>query len=617
MKKVLSLLLAIVLMVTTGTAAFAANGTNKVYTGKIEMNRGYVDYTYTDDYFKGSSYDYNNDLAVASAYLQYLPDYEDQAYADRMNNVTDFFKGIGFKNIQSNEDWVTKPNRETFGVACASKAIKVNGQKYTLIAMAFRGCSYENEWASDMNVGASGDHQGFKNASTIAYNFLKDYIKKNHITGKVKIWGAGHSRGGITANMVAGAIDRDIYNGKGLGNGVICSLDDVYFYPYEVPQGVEQSKLNVSYKGIYNNIFNIINRGDIVTYVVPKQMGFGRYGIDCYLPMAGDEGAAAYATQAKNYAMEKMDFSLTDALIPTIFGGKFWVVTVTPNGTVNNIITRAQGNSYNQYQFIEDFMPKLTKYVGGRAGFVKDVQPTLYELLGSLFYIFGGDSFSDFLTLFAAEVTENANAIFFDAYNGNNGFLGYRLEVAAMNAMKKLGAAEYDADQVNAMIPGIVEFIVGLAQAYPDETATLITNLLNIVSNHFLDFVYGYMKVLPADYMENQLAMRKIIPYTDVKTSDKNFKAICWCYDHGLMMGNKTQFMPNQVLTQAQLATIMHRLTGKAVSGVDATSVRAATQADVANAIEANGGVNNVITPSNKTITRGEMAAVLMDYCTR
>lgn len=53
------------------------------------------------------------------------------------------------------------------------------------------------------------------------------------------------------------------------------------------------------------------------------------------------------------------------------------------------------------------------------------------------------------------------------------------------------------------------------------------------------------------------------IPFIDVTSKNKNYDAICWCYDNGIMSGvEKTAFAPSGTVTRAQAVTVLYRMAG-------------------------------------------------------
>lgn len=196
--------------------------------------------------------------------------------------------GVPEANIQTNDWFTQKPTTDSIGVVVGNMPITVKGENYTLIALAVRGGGYESEWASNFTIGLSGQHNGFNTAKNNVLDYLKTYVEEQNITGAVKFWISGYSRAAATANLVGGAID----NGAVISTDISYAYDDIYTYCFETPAGALTADVKGQAK--YNNIFNIINSSDPVPYVAPAAMGFGRYGIDRYLP--SQESSSNYAS---------------------------------------------------------------------------------------------------------------------------------------------------------------------------------------------------------------------------------------------------------------------------------------------------------------------------------
>lgn len=262
----------------TGKYSYASAGG---ITGKI------VPYEYNDFYFDDSSYDYNHDLAKMSLALA-LTTYDYTELRRVMN-------GIGFieSTFEANDYYIRsntgtdKTEPDNVGVGIARKKIG----DYTVLAVAIRGFGYGKEWSGNFNVGSDSEyHEGFMKARDIVIDFITQYLDKNSIEGKVKIWLTGYSRAGATANLVAGALDggerfkRTYFPNQGQAYTINDNLSfenkDVYTYCFEPPAGLK--KIPTGWR--YDNIFNIVNPNDLVTKVAPAQWGFRRYGVDLYLP---------------------------------------------------------------------------------------------------------------------------------------------------------------------------------------------------------------------------------------------------------------------------------------------------------------------------------------------
>ncbi len=99
-----------------------------------------------------------------------------ERYKEGPANLEDFFDQIGFEDFEANADFTNRPGRNTFGVGIANKEIRVNGEKYTVIAVGLRGCGYYAEWAGDLNVGLEGEHTGFAICREKALAFIQTYL---------------------------------------------------------------------------------------------------------------------------------------------------------------------------------------------------------------------------------------------------------------------------------------------------------------------------------------------------------------------------------------------------------------------------------------------------------
>lgn len=130
-------------------------------------------------------------------------------------------------------------------------------------------------------------HEGWYNAANKALSFLDEYIASKNITGRVKVWIAGFSRGGATTNLAAGLLDNkfDENNEMAFSNGATLTHDDLYAYTFEAPQGANYNSVNVRKPGdpIYNNIFNVVNPNDLVPKVAMSEYGFTRFGTDKFI----------------------------------------------------------------------------------------------------------------------------------------------------------------------------------------------------------------------------------------------------------------------------------------------------------------------------------------------
>ena len=249
---------------------------------------------YSDDYFRHSSDVYDSHLATLSCIMTNFSvplnnpkSIDDQSwYLSQPERLYGFFSSIGFKDFETNEDYEKRSEFDTIGVAAANRQV----DDYTVIGVGIRSGGYFREWANNVYLGdgTKSDymHEGWYNAANKTIKFIDEYISANRITGKVKIWIAGFSRGGATTNLAAGLLDNKIdKNEKIFSNNVTLTHDDLYAYTFEAPQGANYNSKTIKQPGdqIYNNIYNVVNPNDLVPKVAMSEYGFTRFGTDKYI----------------------------------------------------------------------------------------------------------------------------------------------------------------------------------------------------------------------------------------------------------------------------------------------------------------------------------------------
>lgn len=198
----------------------------------------------------------------------------------------------------------SKSPKSTIALSAGHRTITVGEKGYNLVILGIRGGNYGIEWASNVTLEASGNHDGFQEAANRAVAFLKHYIQSHGITGPTKILINGFSRGGATANLTGGTIVKRAIDSNATRNGergydlsrvfgdgtLEIWQSDLYVYCYEAPAGAMPANdaQRRDFKEKYANIHNVINPCDIVTKVAPAKWGFMRYGTDKVLPAPSD-----------------------------------------------------------------------------------------------------------------------------------------------------------------------------------------------------------------------------------------------------------------------------------------------------------------------------------------
>ena len=252
---------------------------------KTDVQFSGLDISYDDEYFRNSSYNYNHGLSRMSLALALTAFNSAEAgkrnynHDDAGNNVGDLLLRTEFKNIDV-FSYAGKPSENSIAAAFGSKP---SWDGSTLIAVAVRGGGYEKEWIGNFNLsGQRTYHDGFQTAADQVFNKLATYINQQKISGKIKIWIVGYSRGAATANLVAANLD-DGNLPRHVRENITLSNNDIYAYTFETPQNTK----NVSARdNKYLNIFNIINPIDVVTKVAMSGFGYSRYGSILVLPAA-------------------------------------------------------------------------------------------------------------------------------------------------------------------------------------------------------------------------------------------------------------------------------------------------------------------------------------------
>ncbi|MBP5291907.1 MAG: hypothetical protein J6Y90_04755 [Lachnospiraceae bacterium] len=256
---------------------------------------------------------------------------------------------------------------------------------------------------------------------------MGQYLSEQGITGPVKLWITGYSRGGAVANLVGGELDNwsdmiAILGEKGfideqseeaeainyyvagfdlLKNADISfTKEDIYVYCFEPPAGrlisedrtasADDTKVVQKNEEYYGNIFNIVNPNDLVIYSVPAAYGFGRYGIDLCLPVQGvtdgydemeEKVSEIYDDLDSGGEYLDEDFRMKKLDVRWKLARKGRWINVTPALVVNDM-----DNQMSQGAFLLDYMTFFAKdIVGSRQRYASVYEDELRELTGTIF----------------------------------------------------------------------------------------------------------------------------------------------------------------------------------------------------------------------------------------
>ena len=221
----------------------------------IKSHPGYnLSFKYSDSYFLEDAKTYNKDLSELSLGSSMAASYVDRGVA--------FFNACGFSDITANM-FDGDPTVDSIGYFVAHKQIDT----YELFVVSFRGFEYGSEWANNFLVGKEGDHEGFSLRAAEVVENLKTYIASHSNDRDIKIWTNGYSRAGGMANVLSSVILRDESFGVDQSN--------LYAYTFEAPRGLSEEHAIA-----YENVHNIVNSADIITYFAPAEYGLYRCGVD-------------------------------------------------------------------------------------------------------------------------------------------------------------------------------------------------------------------------------------------------------------------------------------------------------------------------------------------------
>ena len=216
------------------------------------------DYPYSDNFFTLPSDEYNHTFAKSSLGLALAAFRDKNNESAQDDNLISYFEDAGFEDI-STDTYKTEPTTDSIAYGIARKT--VNG--CTVIAVSVCGGNYTKEWAGNFTIGDATRSQGFNEAAQKVEAGLNEYIEKQNITGKIKVWITGYSRGAAVSNITAA----DLTDSK--------KFEDVYAYCIATPRTTKEP-------GNYTNIFNIIGKDDVITKIPFADWGFKRYGVDLY-----------------------------------------------------------------------------------------------------------------------------------------------------------------------------------------------------------------------------------------------------------------------------------------------------------------------------------------------
>ncbi|MDD6806898.1 MAG: hypothetical protein PUD72_00390 [Oscillospiraceae bacterium] len=431
-----------------------------------------IPFKYSDKYFYNTSANFSLQLARISMITAYAA-FNSPNIENGCENLESLLKVLGFSNFMSNEDYHKKTGTDTIGVGIASKEINYSSGKYTLIYVGLRGGNYHNEWAGNFHVGEKGNHEGFNISSTEAFIQLQKYINIFNISGRVKIWSSGFSRGAATCNLLGGKIADLIEENNFMPHEIEVSHDDLFFYCFETPQGAQDfgtdSKTNIlSHK--YVGIHNIINLDDLVPRMGPSAMGFKRYGNDYILPKASDENYDDFLQKTYKYYSSIDDGQILKLIQK--YNNKFKYVRMSP----------FEKNEMEAPEFLDRAMMNMSYIAEYRTGMFKIEE----EIMNFLVLINSYDKTTNSVILkhLLSEIVKDADKIAILIFPSEH----EKLEKTILNTIdktfKNLGILSYDHEKALKFANTFGNFYWNFANKYPEDAINLAFNLFSFIAPH-------------------------------------------------------------------------------------------------------------------------------------
>ena len=485
---------------------------------------------YSDDYFRHRATTYNPHLATLSilaAKYSMNPGGPDSAsdldwYHNQSNRVHEFYNKIGFDDFSINEDYRSRPTIDTIGIAAAKRPV----DDYTIISCVVRSGGYFLEWQNNVVLGTGENsdymHEGWYTCANKVIKFVRDYIKEYNITGKIKLWLSGFSRGGAIMNLTGGLLDNQI-DTKGANNvfeGVTLKNLDLLVYTFEAPQGANYDSKTVKQPrdAIYNNIFNIVNPNDVVTKVAMGYFGFTRFGIDKFITtnfydpdnFENNRNTAKklMAVKDPNYVLDADDFTFYNLTMKDVIGNLFDVSYLCDafnaylNGKgsfPNRFFADTYKVNYDSNIVFTTVLDWACWKIGSRSNYANKIQPLAVELMGLIFDDIDNnynEKFSNFVSKLIfqgiAYLLFGDTSRIFDFWNEISG--GSKENVAV-----------------------ILNVLVELIKEYPGEVISIVANMNQIYHNHDTQLNVIHAQAQDSYYIDNYNASSSdnitIVPY--------------------------------------------------------------------------------------------------------
>ena len=467
----------------------------------------------SNDYFRQSSTIYNPHLASLSMVFANStgpagsPSSKEDTnwFLNQSSRLKEFLEKIHFTDFDCNEDYKTITTFDTIGIGAAKKEI----DDFTVIAIAPRSSGYYNEWANNMWLGDGTNsdymHEGWYNAANKGISFLNSYVSNHVNTTKIKVWVTGFSRGGATANLIAGLLDNKIKkNEKIFTKNVTLAHDDLYAYTFEAPQGanVNSKTVEAPKSNLYNNIWNIINPNDLVPKVAMSQYGFTRFGTDKYITNNFYD-PSNYESNRKTYNMLLKSIT-TEELNPDVFFMYGLPIDFLVKGLADKIMNndftvlqpdRTKSN-YDANIAEMLLLEELTSHLGNRKDYTNKYQTGLKDLLLLIMdYNYKFNSSNIGSNIFGAIESFIVGGIFY-GITGRSKYIEWAFKVFD-NTMSN--------DTIKAGVKLAIPLLAPLVSTYwnkPNELISIAKYMKDVFANHNTEVTLAHVRAQDSYYID-------------------------------------------------------------------------------------------------------------------
>ena len=471
-------------------------------------------YYYDDEYFKESSYKHKPSLATMSMCLAWaaMASNAETSYEKKSKNVENLLTEIGFSHFDKNDFYTVKPTLDSIGVVAAYKMLQNDdGSTIPLIAVAVRGGGYEREWGSNFTIGREGEHQGFSEAKENVCKFLGEYVKKQGLTGDIKLWITGYSRASATANLVAGELD--LHPEQILGTDVKLAPENLFMYGNETPAGIldstsSESKVN-PHDPLFWNIFNTINPCDLVPKVAPATMKFTRYGLDMVLDSKEVTSEKLYTDNVTNMLTifdSLQNVSKNDYLVDDFQMKKIGIYNWMPFGEKISLTADDKKHKWGQSTFLNEFLRIVfDEYVVNRDHYVDALQDRVRTTC-NLYYGCEVEQREKLLDVVGNIAKEKWTDVLWKLVTSK----GSREEVYGVvsgwikQGIDEAGITGFTDEEIDNVIFTFCDWVIAIAAEHPNYATTLYMNVKNIANAHFPELCYSWLASKDDNYMDEK-----------------------------------------------------------------------------------------------------------------